>query len=287
MIAVSLLFAGAAIAGWYAVTALAVVLSLAASVDLDVRTWGAPLLRRLGTAAGAGSLAVTAFAGPALATVPDDLTWGGMTSTTTERGEDPVSPDPASQTPEDLTWGAVLGPDDEAGDALPHPPEAPPASAPTVPESAPTVPAQPSGEEEPALPGGSASLEDSATGLHETSTSPPGSGVRDMPRHDADALGAVPSGTAALSNPAAGPPFPGSWLVRAIADAAQASGSSTTHTVEPGESLWRIAAAERPHPTDRWIADRVHAYIAVNPHLAANPDLIHPGDTLAVPGDFP
>lgn len=56
-----------------------------------------------------------------------------------------------------------------------------------------------------------------------------------------------------------------------------------THTVRAGECLWRIAAAERQGASDAAVAARVRAWVAANPRLAANPDLIHPGDVLVVP----
>lgn len=55
------------------------------------------------------------------------------------------------------------------------------------------------------------------------------------------------------------------------------------HVVAPGESLWRIAAADLPDADDAAVATRVHAYVAANPRVAGHPDLIHPGDVLLVP----
>lgn len=62
-----------------------------------------------------------------------------------------------------------------------------------------------------------------------------------------------------------------------------ATATVATHVVEPGESLWRIAQAELREPTDRAVAARVLEWLAANPELRANPDLIHPGDELVTP----
>lgn len=58
---------------------------------------------------------------------------------------------------------------------------------------------------------------------------------------------------------------------------------STTHVVVAGECLWDIAEAELSSPSARAVAERVAEWVEFNPDLAANPDLIHPGDVLAVP----
>lgn len=56
-----------------------------------------------------------------------------------------------------------------------------------------------------------------------------------------------------------------------------------THVVVAGECLWEIAEREFTSPSDGAVAERVAEWIGANPGLAANPDLIHPGDVLVVP----
>ena len=64
---------------------------------------------------------------------------------------------------------------------------------------------------------------------------------------------------------------------------AEVAAPSSSHVVSPGECLWNIAAAENPGASNAWIAARVAQYVAANPVLAANPDLIFPGQVLAIP----
>jgi LysM domain len=64
------------------------------------------------------------------------------------------------------------------------------------------------------------------------------------------------------------------------------SRSTPEHTVEPGDTLWDIAAAHLP-PTER-SPRRIHrywpqVYRANRPVVGADPDLIHPGSRLDVP----
>lgn len=62
------------------------------------------------------------------------------------------------------------------------------------------------------------------------------------------------------------------------------SGPSGEHVVLRGQTLWSIAAAHLPQdaPTED-VANAVRSWIAANPGLRDNPDLIHPGDVLTVP----
>lgn len=56
------------------------------------------------------------------------------------------------------------------------------------------------------------------------------------------------------------------------------------HTVQRGESLWRIAAAELGNgSSNATVAVRVQEWIAANPELAANPDLILVGQEIVRP----
>ncbi|TCN44320.1 LysM domain-containing protein [Kribbella orskensis] len=62
-----------------------------------------------------------------------------------------------------------------------------------------------------------------------------------------------------------------------------------SHVVQPGESLWSIAAAELgPAATDEAIATRWPQWYAVNRQLIGpDPDLIHPGQVLRTPAPTP
>lgn len=76
----------------------------------------------------------------------------------------------------------------------------------------------------------------------------------------------VPEAVQPRAEPAAATPAPG-----------------VTHVVTAGECLWRIAAKDLAARDNAAIAARVHDYVRANPQLAANPDLIHPGDILSIP----
>ena len=62
-----------------------------------------------------------------------------------------------------------------------------------------------------------------------------------------------------------------------------AAGHPATHVVAAGECLWEIVEDHLAEPTDARIAQGVADWVAANPALAENPDLIHPGDVLTVP----
>lgn len=70
-----------------------------------------------------------------------------------------------------------------------------------------------------------------------------------------------------------------------VTDSPIATPSDRQHVVQPGESLWRISAAELPGASNAQIAARVQAWIHANPQLAANPDLILIGQRITIPGD--
>jgi len=70
---------------------------------------------------------------------------------------------------------------------------------------------------------------------------------------------------------------------RAEPAAATPAPDGVTHVVTAGECLWRIAAKDLAARDNAAIAARVHDYVRANPQLAANPDLIHPGDILSIP----
>lgn len=147
---------GAAVALWYALTGVGACASLLLGRGLGVRTWGAPLARRLALGVGVGLIAVT----PVQADAPDDMSWGAPT-----------------------TVAVVAAPQE--------------------------------------------------------------------------------------SRPAAPPP--GGYRV-----------------VAPGDCLWDIAAEELGGgAAHSEVALRVRSWIGANPQLAADPDLIHPGETLAVPAVTP
>lgn len=89
----------------------------------------------------------------------------------------------------------------------------------------------------------------------------------------------VPTPTA----PAA--PDPGGAQPAAAASAPLQGGQH--YLVEPGDCLWTIAAAELGDGVqDREVALRVRSWIRANPQLR-DPDLIHPGERLAVPAVEP
>lgn len=60
--------------------------------------------------------------------------------------------------------------------------------------------------------------------------------------------------------------------------------STGQHVVRPGESLWAIASAELVRASNEQIATRVTEWIEANPEVAADPDFIHIGQVLNVPG---
>jgi resuscitation-promoting factor RpfA len=74
------------------------------------------------------------------------------------------------------------------------------------------------------------------------------------------------------------------------ADGGQRGGAVGTHTVRPGDTLWGIAAAHlppgwrSPATIDRYWRQLYHANRAV---VGPDPDLIHPGTRLRVPGYRP
>lgn len=125
-VAAGLFGIGTLIAGWYALTALALLLSAVASADLGVRRWGAPLLRTLSVSAGSVALAVgtpvlaLASTPPEAPPVSEDLAWGaapvplGLDSPTAlEALFAPTEPEP-------LAESAVL-PGPAAGELAPPP----------------------------------------------------------------------------------------------------------------------------------------------------------------------
>lgn len=58
-----------------------------------------------------------------------------------------------------------------------------------------------------------------------------------------------------------------------------------THVVLRGQNLWSIAAAHLPeNAPGEVVAEAVSAWIEANPSLRENPDIIHAGDVLTVPG---
>ncbi|QEH93681.1 hypothetical protein FV141_09200 [Dermacoccus abyssi] len=63
------------------------------------------------------------------------------------------------------------------------------------------------------------------------------------------------------------------------------SSATGTHVVLRGQNLWSIAAAHLPeNAPGEVVADAVSAWIEANPSLRENPDIIHAGDVLTVPG---
>jgi hypothetical protein len=108
--------------------------------------------------------------------------------------------------------------------------------------------------------------------LHEARLTPP---LVTAPEGPVPPLASATSETSPSTITVAGPAGEG--------DEAPLSAGATTHVVAPGDCLWSIAAGEFDSPTAATIATRVTDWIEANPGLAANPDLIHPGDVLVVP----
>ncbi len=172
VVAAVVLWLGAALALWYAVTGIALLAGTAARLDLGVSHWGAPGVRRLGAglALALAAAAPPALAAPALASSEDDLSWAAVAA----------------------------------------------------------VDAHPRAER------------------------------------------------AALKSPAA-----------SHTPASSPAPATTSYTVAAGDCLWSIAQREDPTAGPAWVAARVARYIQVNPTLAANPDLILPGQELTVPQEMP
>ena len=93
------------------------------------------------------------------------------------------------------------------------------------------------------------------------------------------------------ADPVADEPGGGTAVLRLLPDTTDTTAVSGTVTVEPGDSLWSIAADELEavrgsRPTDREVATYWRRVIEVNrPSLVdpANPDLIFPGQVMTLP----
>jgi nucleoid-associated protein YgaU len=102
----------------------------------------------------------------------------------------------------------------------------------------------------------------------------------------------APAQAPAESNTAAPQPLPAPVLPTTPArPASQSHGSAglPAVTVQPGDSLWRIAAAQLgPGATPQAITQQWPRWWAANRAvIGANPDLIRPGQHLVAPGDQP
>ena len=270
VVGLALIAAGAVLAAWYALTGLALLAGTALRRSLGVARWGAPALRRLaaGTAIGAAAAfgSVPALAAPE---IPDDLTWGAIAEeapTSAESG----SPSATASTPEPEAVSAPTGPEptleDSEGADL-NPGEAP-AEAGSETEGAPaSSPAEPSPSAEPhpeVTQEVGKTLEDSGP----ASTEPP-------------AVPAAPAAAGLPAAPAAIPPL--AQAPAGLPAWAFMLAEESVYVVQPGDCLWTIASTELPGASDSALATRVAEYVSANPSLAANPDLIHPGDLLTLP----
>ncbi len=167
-----------------------------------------------------------------------------------------------ADTPDDVSWGAVAALHEARVPPLvtaPASPVPPLTSATPLPSAGlPTRASLP----ESSSPPGNASLPFGAT--------PPGNAPRNATA-PGDATAPVRPGTISVAGPAG------------EGGEAPPSADATTRVVAPGDCLWSIAAGEFDSPSAATIATRVTDWIEANPGLAANPDLIHPGDVLVVP----
>ncbi|MFD0600314.1 LysM peptidoglycan-binding domain-containing protein [Streptomyces aureus] len=64
---------------------------------------------------------------------------------------------------------------------------------------------------------------------------------------------------------------------RTASEDASEQGSHSTYTVRPGDTLWDISEEQQGDPT------RYPEIVEANPDVIKNPNLIHPGDHLAIP----
>ncbi|MGW6404479.1 LysM peptidoglycan-binding domain-containing protein [Streptomyces sp. NPDC055134] len=89
----------------------------------------------------------------------------------------------------------------------------------------------------------------------------------------ADATPAVPSASGAGS----GLQAQLASSSRTASEDASEQGSESTYTVRPGDTLWAISEDQQGDPT------RYPEIVEANPDVIKNPNLIHPGDHLAIP----
>lgn len=255
-VAATLMGIGALISAWYALTALALLASTLPHVNLGVRRWGAPLLRTLGVSAGSITLALSA---PSIVTAAEFLPAA-------------VSEDPAWSQDEGLgmawtgeesrTIPEALVRDPSAADLL--------STAPSHPVIVMGMPATP------------VATESDATAVTQVPEAAPDQVPEAAP---ADATSVAPApGPAPAPAPAPAEAHPTPEPAPAPAHITpEVPAPSSSHIVSRGESVWRIAAAENPGASNAWIAARVAQYVAANPALVPNPDLIFPGQELAIP----
>ncbi|HZK05417.1 MAG TPA: hypothetical protein VFC82_06140 [Actinomycetaceae bacterium] len=133
-IGLAIMAIGAVVAAWYAATGIGVALAIATRRGLAVDRWGAPLARRLSIGL-AVTLVGTAGALPAMAvpSIPDDITWAGLASTSPrelvdqESGlmDDAPAPSETARTVPDDTATA----NDQIEIPIEVPPDPPPARA--------------------------------------------------------------------------------------------------------------------------------------------------------------
>lgn len=63
--------------------------------------------------------------------------------------------------------------------------------------------------------------------------------------------------------------------------------TTASHVVLRGETLWGIASAHLPqHSSAEQVAAALPSWLEANPQLTSHPDLLHPGDVLAIPTHF-
>lgn len=249
---------GALIAAWYALTALGIVVTAIARHDLGVRRWGAPLLRTLSTGAGSVGLALGT---PAIALAEPDLAWDPGAIYVEEQPHDD---------PPDLAWdpsSATMANDDSPDDEEEH--ERGFASD----ESE-----RPDTEEPADLTDVDRASETAGNTLTET-PSPLPHDETPAPATTNDAIAVEPTGPTDLHTDRIPERTPERRSAVPIDPA--------IHVVSAGESLWSIAASEHPNATNGWILERVGEYVAANPSVQPNPDLIFPGQRLAIPEEAP
>lgn len=249
-----------------------------------------PLVVRRALVIGIG--AGLGLAGPATVAAADevDLGWA-VTSTADPPAGSVTGPSPTTPDGDDATATATAGPSDDAAWAAwpvssgSTPVTTPPAADPTPPPSR--------------GPGAAdvtrSAAEDTATDAAATAgPAAPASVGGDVAAPSADAAAPVAATTPAGATAGTG--------IAADTPAATGSGRTSTPTataavgapertgtvvVRPGDSLWSIAEASLgPGASEELIAETWPRWHAANHALiGADPDLIHPGQELTVPGD--
>src|SRR5690606_468961 len=261
VVALATAVGGAAVAAWYAVTALALTLAqgvrlsrraprFARALSAATRRFGAPVLRRAAVVGAGAGLALGAL--PASAGVPDDGVPHDLRPGLTAVGAPGGWDAPSSAPPADDGASEPIHP---SSTPAPTPPARTPAGGgATAPARAGTTPGADAAARDAPRPGGSA-------GGTRTCT------AGTLPT-------AAPEPRPSASESAGGTPAPVAGVRTA-----------DSYEVRPGDSLWTVAATHLgPGARDADIAAEWPRWYTTNRAVVgADPDLIHPGQVLRAP----